>query len=171
MTFKGRISTLAVLSAAALCPGAGVAQQAETWTGSYAGVQLGYGDLGAPAGETGVIGGIHLGYGQDFGRIVLGAEADYDFADLGSVDGIGRLKLRAGYDFGQALGYVTAGVARADAAGTDDTGPVYGIGFAYRLDNGIDFGAEVLHHDFDGATGGAGDLDATTITVRGSIRF
>ena len=53
----------------------------------------------------------------------------------------------------------------------DDTGPVYGIGFAYELDSGVTFGAEVLRQEFDGLAGPATETDTTTITVRGGIRF
>lgn len=144
------------------------------WTGPYAGIQLGLGDVSGA--DSGSVGGVHLGYVRDFGTLVLGGELDYDIADIDigpgtSIDSITRFKLRAGYDFGRALGYVTAGVAEADSSFGDDTGPVYGIGFAYELDSGITLGAEVLRQEFDGLAGPATETDTTTITVRGGIRF
>ncbi|MEL6621047.1 MAG: porin [Pseudomonadota bacterium] len=150
------------------------AASAPDWTGRYAGIQLGYGDVSN--GDSGSVGGVHLGYNHDFGTFVLGGELDYDIAniDIGpgtTIDSIKRFKLRAGYDFGRALGYVTAGVAEADGTSGDDSGPVYGIGFAYELDSGVTFGAEVLRQEFDGLAGPATETDTTTITVRGGIRF
>lgn len=91
---------------------------------------------------SGGLGGVHAGYMYDMGQWVLGAELDYDWADLtgdytsqafynagedgigldpagttthsAKLDKIGRLKLLAGYDLGDGLIYATAGAFRAD---------------------------------------------------------
>ncbi|WP_299587390.1 outer membrane beta-barrel protein [uncultured Tateyamaria sp.] len=148
------------------------------WTGAYGGVQLGYGDVngsGAADGDD-VLGGVHLGYNYDFGTFVLGGELDYDFADIdlngaASVDSVARLKLKAGYDFGPALGYVTAGVADVDTSIGSESGEFYGIGVAYQITDRYVVGAELLEHSFDDIGGSGVDADATTLTLRGSIRF
>ncbi|WP_299625941.1 outer membrane beta-barrel protein [uncultured Tateyamaria sp.] len=148
------------------------------WTGAYGGVQLGYGDIDGTGTADGddLLAGVHVGYGYDFGTFVLGGEIDYDFADIdlngaASVDGVARLKLRAGYDFGRTLGYVTAGVAEVDTSLGSESGEFYGIGFAYQINDRYLIGAELLDHSFDDINGSGVDADATTLTVRGSIRF
>ena len=149
-----------------------------TWTGGYAGVQLGYADVdgsGAANGEDGLY-GVHIGYRYDFGTFVLGGEIDYDAADIelngaATIDSVARLKLQAGYDFGEVLGYVTAGIADVDTTLGSDTGEFYGIGFAYQINERYTFGAELLEHEFDNIGGTGLAADATTLTVRGSIRF
>ena len=130
-----------------------------TWTGLYVGGQMGYGfgdndgwvswataqgqsgqsNLGR--GAQGVIGGAHVGYNQQFDRVVLGVEGSVDGATLtknmlilapsivgqalnfglpwigGNVTGTvrsgiqGSVRARAGYALGRLLPYVTGGVA------------------------------------------------------------
>ncbi|MBY5932344.1 porin family protein [Tateyamaria omphalii] len=148
------------------------------WTGGYAGLQLGYGDVdgsGAADGDD-FLYGAHLGYRYDFGTFVLGGELDYDFADIdlngaAEVDSVARLKLQAGYDFGRTLGYLTAGVAEVDTSLGSESGEFYGIGVAYQINDRYTVGAELLDHNFDDINGTGVDADATTLTVRGSINF
>ncbi|MEL6564505.1 MAG: outer membrane beta-barrel protein [Pseudomonadota bacterium] len=149
-----------------------------TWTGGYAGVQLGYGDVdgtGAADGDDYLL-GVHAGYRYDFGTFVLGGEVDYDTADIdlngaATVDSVARLKLQGGYDFGRTLAYFTAGVAEVDTSIGSESGEFYGIGFAYQINDQYTFGAELLEHEFDNIGGTGVAADATTLTVRGSIRF
>ncbi len=148
------------------------------WTGGYAGVQLGYGDISGTGGADGddILGGVHAGYDYDFGTFVLGGEVDYDSADIdltggASVDSVARLKLRAGYDFGRFLGYATAGVADVDTSLGSESGEFYGLGVAYQISDRYRVGAEVLEHEFDNINGSGVDADATTLTIRGSISF
>lgn len=150
------------------------------WTGFYTGLQLGYADIDGDAGLEGDDNtyGFHAGYDYDFGDFVVGAELDYDEANIdlnggaGSVDNVARLKFKGGYDLGNTLIYATAGVARADTSIGDETGPFAGLGVAYRVTDRYTVGAELLEHRFDDVGGVAGaDVDATTFTVRGSLRF
>ncbi|WP_420014298.1 outer membrane protein [Sulfitobacter sediminis] len=150
------------------------------WTGFYTGLQLGYADVDGDAGLEGDNGifGFHAGYDYDFGDFVLGGELDYDQADVDlnggveTLDSVARLKLKGGYDLGNTLIYATAGVARADTSLGDETGPFAGLGITYRVTDRYTIGAEILEHRFEDVGGTAGaDVDATTITLRGSLRF
>jgi opacity protein-like surface antigen len=181
------------------------------WTGFYAGGQLGFGNLTMDMSAddesaeiidgSGALFGVHAGYRRDFGRLVLGAELDWDLASvdldvnpgipaptdtLGSLDSIARAKLSLGYDAGRVLPYVTAGVARASfsyddpelAASLNDTatGHFIGLGAAFAVNDRFTVGIEALRHSFDGP-GVNGDVEGeletniNTISLRGSWRF
>jgi predicted porin len=158
------------------------------WTGFYAGGSLGYADVSDEAATfsddfNGLTYGAHAGYDYDFGWFVLGGELEisgFDVSDTATttdLDSVGRLKLRAGYDAGAFLPYVTAGVAQLYTSGAtlgdvDDTGSFYGIGVDYRVRNGLRVGGEVLQHDFNDYANSAGlDVDALTANVRVSFEF
>jgi opacity protein-like surface antigen len=90
------------------------------------------------------------------------------------IDGIATAKLRAGYDAGAFLPYVTAGYASAytadDIGGEDQfDGYVYGAGVDYKVTENIVVGGEVLQHEFEDL--GATDLEATTAAARVSYQF
>ena len=82
---------------------------------------------------TGALYGVHAGYMYDFGRIVAGAEIDWDATNINvdvpnsadgvDLDSVARAKLRLGYDAGRFLPYVTAGYARAMACPFDVDAP------------------------------------------------
>ena len=149
----------------------------QDWTGPYVGLQLGYGDADAPglSGDS-VFLGFHSGYDHDFGSYVLGGEIDFDQTDIdlggAGIDSVGRLKLKGGYDLGDTLIYGTAGFAYANTSVGNENGAFYGIGATYRVNDSYSIGAELLEHRFDDVGGVAGnDFDATTLTLRGSLRF
>lgn len=151
------------------------------WTGFYAGVQAGYGemDFTGPWTFDGALYGIHAGYLHDFGQWVIGGELDYDAADMSylttEADRVIRAKLLAGYDLGPHLIYATVGAfdARFDAPPMlDDSGLVFGAGWKYQFHDNWTVGLEALRHmkdDFKGFIGS--DFDATTVTARLSYRF
>lgn len=151
------------------------------WTGFYTGLQLGYADVDS---ATGTLDGndnsygFHAGYDYDFGQFVLGGELDYDKTDIdlgggaASIDSVARAKIRGGYDLGRTLVYATVGAARADTTMGNETGPFVGLGVAYQVTDRYLIGAEVLEHRFDDVGGVAGnDIDVTTLSLRGSLRF
>lgn len=150
------------------------------WTGGYAGVQLGYGDIDTNvAGVQGddIIGGAIAGYDYDLGDWVVGAGIDYDFASINlggaaKLDNVLRLKLRGGYKFGDGLLYGTAGYAYAytDTLGNDD-GYFIGAGYEHLLSPSFGLGAELLYHEFDNLNGSGIDVDATTLQLRATFRF
>ncbi|WP_171099317.1 MULTISPECIES: outer membrane protein [unclassified Ruegeria] len=152
---------------------------AEDWTGAYAGFSFGYADVDGPAGSGGSTGifGPHVGFDYDFGNIVLGGELEYNRFNLdlgqseGSLDSMSRLKLRGGYDFGSALGYVVVGTARAETSGDSDTAAVYGIGVAYPINDRFIISGEALRQDFDGLPESGGGLDANVFNLRTTFRF
>ncbi len=125
-----------------------------TWTGFYVGVNAGYlggdGDTNvsgigtatqfAPAlgafdtAGSGFIGGAQVGYNQQFGSFVFGAEADIQYTDVSKsiasassvnlgivfptnlgltseLEYLGTVRVRAGYAIDRALLYVTGGLA------------------------------------------------------------
>ncbi len=150
------------------------------WTGFYTGLQVGQTDIDSDSGtldgdDTSY--GFHAGYDYDFGKFVLGGELDYDKTDIdlgtaGAIaDSVARAKVKAGYDFGNTLVYATAGAARADTSVGDETGPFAGLGVTYKVTDRYTVGGEVLQHKFDDVGGTGDDLDATTISLRGSMRF
>jgi len=148
------------------------------WTGGYAGLNLGYGDVdgtGAADGDDTTY-GLHVGYDYDFGTWVLGGELEYDEIDIdlagaANADSVTRLKLRGGYDLGRTLIYATAGAARLQTSIGDDTGEFIGVGVAYQVSDRFTVGGELLEHRFDDIGGTGVDADATTFNVRGSFRF
>lgn len=155
-----------------------VVNEGGDWTGFYLGGQIGQLDADASNGASGddAAYGIHGGYNYDFGRFVLGGELDYDATDLdlgggATVDSVARAKLKAGYDFGRVLAYVTGGVAEADSSLGSETGDFYGVGVAYQVTDQWQVGGEVLEHNFDQfGTSGVGS-DATSVSLRASFKF
>ncbi len=153
------------------------------WTGFYAGAGLGYGTLEAEgfADDTeDYTYGLHAGYLYDMGTFVLGGELEYDATEITdattgiNLDGVARAKVRAGYDAGQWLPYVTAGAAQAYTSGAleaNDTGYFAGVGVDYQVTQSIRVGAELLRHQFDDFNGTGTDIDANTAAVRVGFRF
>jgi outer membrane immunogenic protein len=99
---------------------------AVTWTGLYAGVNLGYGFSGDfdPPGwrlnqATGWTGGIQGGYNLQYDPIVVGIEGSLNYADItdkwagarGTLGFNGSITPRIGYVIGDFLPYVKAGIA------------------------------------------------------------
>jgi len=136
-----------------------------TWTGVYAGVNVGYG-FGAFTGAggnfqdpSGIIAGGQLGYNYQMGNLVLGVEGDYQYSDLkggpsvggvagskAEVQSFGTVRARLGYAVDRFLPYITGGYAVGDtkvsipALGKKDAyagGYVLGAGAEYAFTNNI----------------------------------
>jgi outer membrane immunogenic protein len=147
------------------------------WTGAYGG--LSFGNLSA---ETDTVDdsegvyGVFGGYDYDFGQFVLGGELDYQTGNdisLGGVDvdNILRAKVRGGYDLGRTLVYATVGAAQLNTNIGDDTGIVGGLGVDYKVTDNFSVGGEYLAHRFEDFDNTGVDIDANTISLRGSFRF
>jgi outer membrane immunogenic protein len=133
--------------------------------------------------------GVHVGYMHDAGSYVLGGEFDYNSLDFDEVsidvggtkvtesidddsdDSIMRLKLRAGYDAGQFLPYVTVGMARIDSEDESTNGTFYGAGVEVLATGNFMIGGEILQHQFDDAFDSGLDIEATTMSLRASYKF
>lgn len=150
---------------------------AADWTGAYAGVGLGYANVEPDntVDGDGWTYGFQIGYDHDFGDWILGGELEWDGMDVelpgAGVDGIGRAKLKLGYDFGTAYGYGILAAARANTTVGDETGPAYGLGVAFFLTDSWTMSAEYLHHDFDDIDGQGNGATADTINMRVNFRF
>ena len=151
---------------------------ADDWTGGYAGLGVGWADVDGTGGLSGddVAYGLFIGYNQDLGDWVFGGELEYAWVDIdvgagAQVDNISRLKLRAGYDFGEAIGYVAVGGARADTTVGSDTGAVYGLGIDYAASEFVTISGEWLRHDFNNFNSTGVDIDANSFTLRAAWRF
>lgn len=154
------------------------------WTGFYAGGSLGYGDVdvdGVDEDFNGATFGGHVGYNYDFGSFVVGGELeamgtnDFTADDAAlELDNVLRAKVRAGYDAGAFLPYITGGYAQGTVgtAGDDleDNGYFYGVGVDYALSDTITVGGEYLRHDFEDFDDVA-DVEADTFALRVSYNF
>ena len=166
--------------------------QVFSWTGFYIGGNVGYGwgnstfdytpwalptysyDLGS---ADGFFGGLQAGFNYQFANnVVVGLEADLEFADMGSdnvlfagpipgviaaqsLDTFGTIRARLGYAMDRFLPYITGGAAWAN---TNYTGPwgwsssstnwgwTIGAGVEYALTNNWTVKAEYLYMDFAG---------------------
>jgi len=141
-----------VAFSALMCGGALADPMAFSWNGPYVGGNLGY--IGGSStvyennndpdhffdgkktsvSSSGVLGGAQAGYNWQFGSIVLGAEADIDFASASGsgatgapggtfsfntrteISGLGTMRGRLGYAFAPVplMVYATAGIAYGD---------------------------------------------------------
>ena len=142
-----------------------------SWTGFYVGLNGGYGlGTGSSAGfgnpSGGLIGGT-AGYNYQIGQFVVGAEGDWDWADLtksgtnsvgaynSKVDSIVTARARAGFAIDRTLLFVTGGYAGVDeklsfpglpASETNwRSGGVIGAGAEYAITNNITAKAEYLY--------------------------
>ncbi|MFS4579822.1 outer membrane protein [Phaeobacter sp. C3_T13_0] len=147
---------------------------AEDWSGVFLGASITQSHQSQSDTGSTTASGLHLGYDHDFGRLVLGGEIEVDRSGRASVspqeDHTHRVKLRAGYDMGQTLGYVTIGSARNETATDSDNGAVYGLGVSYSLNRALRLSGEYLHQDAnDGAALQAPSRDI--LSIRASFRF
>lgn len=174
MDWKPRWALIAAMTITCAIPA-----MAEDWTGAYAGFSFGYAEASGPdssSGDTGSF-GAHIGFDQDFGNFVLGGELEYNRLSLnlsenqGSLDSMSLVKLRGGFDFGNALGYVVVGAARAETSTDSDTAAVYGIGVAYPIGENLVISGEALRQNFDDATRSEGGLGTNVFNLRTTFRF
>ena len=176
-----------------------VAPAAPSWTGFYAGGELGWGRLeGSGGGQTlddsGVIGGLTAGYDYDFGTWVAGVRGDYDWSNISisvpvqgapngkiDLDHVWRIMLRGGPKVGtNGLAYLTAGYANMQLStsgggvpGTErnDGGYAVGAGYDHLVNQNVSVGAEILYHNFNDFDNSGTDFDLWTVMARAAYRF
>jgi outer membrane immunogenic protein len=134
--------------------------------GADAGVALG---SAGGANSSGPAGGAHLGYNFQSNGLVGGAEIDGMFGSIrtGSLgvasfnqNFLSSARVKAGYAFGDILGYGTVGMAYSTATYEDPTGSqnktikgyVLGVGAEYALTRIVSIRLEYLRYDFGNAT-------------------
>lgn len=152
---------------------------AKTWTGFYAGGSIGGMSQDGFDAEDNTY-GLHLGYNRDLGNYVIGAEVGYGLNKVELDDKTGdmerslSLKAKAGYDMGEFLPYVTAGVSQLELDGATtlkDKAFVYGVGFDYKLSDNVFVGGEVTQLKADDFDGSSVDLEQTNVALKVSYGF
>ena len=168
-----------------------------TWTGFYAGINGGYGFgdsngtgralAGSPSG--GLVGGT-VGYNYQYRQLVVGLEADFDYAGVGNtqtsagpltaksnLNFADTIRARAGYAVNRALLYVTGGYAGGNLHSTVyDTplntfaansnylnGYAVGAGVEYAFMPNLSGKVEYLYTDLGQAYNFTGTPDVTRI--------
>jgi outer membrane immunogenic protein len=153
-----------------------------TWTGLYAGVNLGYGfaaDFDHRLNQgSGWSGGIQGGYNMQYDPIVVGIEGSLNYADItdkyqgakGTMGFNGSITPRVGYAMGDFLPYIKAGIAGGDvklkALGAEDSnflvGWTAGIGAEYRVTPEISVRAEYNYTSLSSSDYQLGNVSTST---------
>lgn len=173
--FAGSLVEPAIEPAPAPAPAPVVLAPTSDWTGGYAGLQLGYGDLADGLEGDGAIGGLRAGYDWDLGDWVVGLGAEANFGqietDVGDLDSLSTLRVRGGYDFGRTMVYAVTGASYAASDDLkDDWGYFGGLGVETMVTDSVSLSGEVAAHRFDDYQD-FGQVDATTATVGVNYRF
>ncbi|OIQ45453.1 MAG: hypothetical protein BM558_03855 [Roseobacter sp. MedPE-SW] len=111
---------------------------------------------------------------RDYGLLVLGGSYlrgnMHPYPGFIGATGTEQMSLRAGYDFGDSLGYISLGRQQGLGANSHDVAETLGIGFRVSLNRALQLTGEYLHHTPSG--GGAGpDLSPNTISIGAAFRF
>ena len=175
-----------------------------TWTGFYVGANAGYGwgnvnaNGFANVGDLdGFVGGGQVGYNYQMGQFVVGAEADFQGADLSSGSNLGlvnvkteyfgTVRARVGVAFDRFMPYITGGWAYGNvktsipALGfssdrTHTGGYAVGGGLEYAFTNNLIAGVEYLYVNLGeknilGAAGTKVGTDFSVVRARLSYKF
>lgn len=118
--------------------------------------------------------GLQLEADRDYGALVVGGSFSQGLP--GRQVGIPlyteteRVDLRAGYDFGRTLGYVTLGSHEDPSWQGGGSGETFGIGLRVSINRALQLTGEFLHHSFR-----ASETDdrqqVETLAVRAAFRF
>jgi opacity protein-like surface antigen len=186
------------------------------WNGFYAGLGLGYSSgeadvhyvLDVPGtydfsmAPAGWFGGVTAGFNHSMSGVVVGAEADLSLADItdtvpdvispgetvtSTTDWTGSLRARLGWDGGDFMPYLTAGVvaAHVNSSGTDGPGVeedatlfggVAGAGVEVGVADNVTVKGEALYSWFGEHTWYEGEMYENVSTshsasIRGGVNF
>ncbi len=161
------MKTLATVALSIL---AASAASATDWTRGYAGAHLGHPDIDAGGGAGDRVGyGLNAGNDYDFGDWVLGRALDHEqphtaYGDS-DADYPSRGKLRMGYDFGGALGYLVTGPAgsKPDA--------YVGLGVSVRMSPHWRISGEYLYQNVSDIGARGMDAEIRSLTLRAAFQF
>ncbi|MET3898178.1 outer membrane immunogenic protein [Devosia sp. UYZn731] len=174
---------------------AGLAIATDTWSGSYIGASIGgrtAGDLDLDFHDYGLTAGAQIGYLQQLGMFVLGAEVQGLWTDelhYALTPGAGleqdwsiAAKGRAGVALGNLLIYGTGGAVFSELKPTGGassqadwhTGAVFGGGVEHKLGDNLSLRAEYLQTRFfgvDSVAGVARDDDLVNHSVTAGLNY
>lgn len=151
--------------------------QAGDWTGFYGGATAGRINSDRAANGSGTTYGLHGGYDIDYGAFVLGGEVEIERVQMvlsngaGVLSNVGRVKFRAGRDFGSTLAYAIAGGVSGDTPSGSETGAVYGVGLLTTVGDNLIISGEALRQVFGNFAKGGSDLKTDSFIVRVSFHF
>ncbi len=153
---------------------------ADTWTGFYAGGQIGRTDteltyFGRTMTEESDTYGLLAGYNRIIGHgVMLGAELNVDRLNYTQMPFehdlmARRIKARLGYVLGSVLLYGTYGYSEiGDGTGNNEDGTAVSLGLDYRVNDVLSIGAEWLRdsYDFKGL-----DMEISSLRMRLAFQF
>ena len=111
---------------------------------------------------------------RDYGTIVLGGSfsrgTSLHHLGLQSSSDVEQLNLRAGYDFGRSLGYITLGQAQDQGPNQTGQADILGIGLRVSLNRALQLTGEFVHHSTSG-TSRTAPQDSERLTVGAAFQF
>ena len=175
-----------------------VAAPSYNWSGSYIGINAGYG-FGSFSGAAGsqfknpsnFVGGGQIGYNQQLAnKVVVGVEGDFDYSGLqgkassagakARLDTLGTVRGRVGYAFDRVMPYVTAGYAggneKVTLPGSTNSsgwrnGYAVGAGVDYAITNNVSARVEGLYVGLENKTTAVGKLGNDLGIVRTAVNY
>lgn len=158
-----------------------IAMASDEWDGFYAGIHVGVSDADLSRGPAAIsdhsgVYGLQIGYNHSLTENwVIGGELSYGTEEYGGLGpskdmDTARLKLKAGYDFGQTMVYGVLGYANIELGTTTEQGTTYGIGLGYKATDNIILNAEILRDSFDIRSSGF-DVEKTSLALGVSYQF
>lgn len=111
---------------------------------------------------------------RDYGAIVLGGSFSrgnslHHLGLSGSAD-TEQVNLRAGYDFGRSLGYITLGQAQDQGANQTGQAETLGFGLRVSLNRALQLTGEFVHHSPSGSNTSE-PRDTERLTVGAAFQF
>lgn len=167
----GFVISALILPTALLAGAPSVSAEQVDWSGGYFGANLG---LATDSSDTWSR-SMHLGFDEEVGGTVLGAELEYARNSISTpvqqIDNIARLKIRAGVSLRETLFYGAVGGASARGGFGTSSGYVVGLGVEQMISPHISLGGELLHHYFYDFAGDGSDLRVNILAARINYRF